>query len=867
MSELLLPVGNMEMALAAIHNGADAIYLGFPQFNARGRSHDFEINELRQIIEICHLYGVRAHLAFNILIFPQEIESVIKGLEAVLPLKPDALIIQDLGLAKLVREMAPEQVIHASTQMTVTNHESILLTEDLNFRRFVLGRENSLAEIKQIKQATDKDLEVFVHGALCVAYSGQCFTSESIGGRSANRGQCAQSCRFGYEVFVDGKPKKLHDKKYVVSPNDLCGIAEIPELMEIGVSSFKIEGRLKSPEYVASSAQEYRKAIDRHLKARPLSVTELEASRQRMATTYSRGFFPGWLHGVDHQRLVEGTWKAHRGMEIGVVAKVDETAMTLDLSTGVKLVPGDGLVWADRDEPNSGGQIYAVNSIGKRRVRVEFANDTVLDRRWLGSRVYLNSVAGQKKELRKSFQDHNQFKRVDVSIRVEACVGQPLKVEMSDGRFVCRAQGKALVAIAEKRAVEDEFFKDELGALGGSAFLLKTFEISRSDSSPIFYPHRELKEIRRELSNALERLRRENRVWGDETPHAASDQMLRWSESLRGPTVEKKATRLNLLLREKGQVQDLQEAIRDGRIRKDQIDCVILDFEFGQDYQLSLSILRAAGVRSAIATNRILKPKEYMHFVRIERLQPDVILIRNLGALYYFTKVKPFAGELRGDFSLNVTNHLTAGYLLGKGLSTVTASYDLNAGQVTDLLNTADASRIEVTIHQYMPAFHMEHCVFASLLSQGSSFRDCGKPCEKHRVELADQFGNRHQIKADTECRNTMFNAVAQSAATHFTEWSAQNLGAIRYEALYERGDELVNKIASYQQLMSGEKSAPEILHSLQLNETYGLGEGPIAKRREWRSLKKVESQPNTHRKTMLDPAHDPSPDRSPCGP
>ena len=229
MSELLLPVGNMEMALAAIHNGADAIYLGFPQFNARGRSHDFEIQELRDIIEVCHLYGVRAHLAFNILIFPHEIEAVIKGLEAVLPLKPDALIIQDLGLAKLVREMAPDQVIHASTQMTVTNHEAIHLVEDLNFRRFVLGRENSLSEIKQIEQATDKDLEVFVHGALCVAYSGQCFTSESIGGRSANRGQCAQSCRFGYEVFVDGKPKQLTDKKYVVSPSDLCGIAEIPE--------------------------------------------------------------------------------------------------------------------------------------------------------------------------------------------------------------------------------------------------------------------------------------------------------------------------------------------------------------------------------------------------------------------------------------------------------------------------------------------------------------------------------------------------------------------------------------------------------------------------------------------------------------
>jgi putative protease len=229
-----------------------------------------------------------------------------------------------------------------------------------------------------------------------------------------------------------------------------------------------------------------------------------------------------------------------------------------------------------------------------------------------------------------------------------------------------------------------------------------------------------------------------------------------------------------------------------------------------------------------------------MHFTRIENLKPDVVLIRNLGAVYYFTKVKPYAGELRGDFSLNVTNHLTADYLLGKGLSSVTASYDLNARQVSELLQTADGSRIEVTIHQYMPAFHMEHCVFAAKLSQGSSFRDCGKPCEKHRVQLVDEFGNRHQLKADPECRNTMFNAVAQSAATHYTEWSSLGLGAVRYEALFERGLELTHKIASYQNLLSGRKSSVQILADLKLRETYGLGEGPMAKKIEYRSIKKT---------------------------
>lgn len=843
MSELLLPVGNLDMALAAIHNGADAVYLGFPHFNARGRSQDFDVQELREIIETCHLYGVRAHLALNILIFPGEITHVVDALEAVLPLKPDALIIQDLGLAKLVRQMAPAQVIHASTQMTVTSSEAIHLVDDLEFRRFVLGRENSIPEIEAIRSAApDKDLEVFVHGALCVSYSGQCFTSESIGGRSANRGQCAQSCRFGYEVHVDGQPLRSLAKRYVVSPNDLCGVAEIPELMKLGVSSFKIEGRLKSPEYVAAAAREYRHAMDRSQSSQPLTATEVETSRKHMATTYSRGFFPGWLHGVDHQRLVEGTGKSHRGLEIGVCVANEANTMLVAMSESVQLTPGDGLLWINRDGSESGAQIYGVQKTSDGHVRIEFANDVDLKPVAARARVFLNSVAAQKKDLRKSFSDRNVFKTIAVSIRVHAEIGQPLRVEMSDGRFNCRAEGTALVEAAQKRAVSDEFLEEELGALGATPFRLTSFTVERTTSAPIFYSHRELKEIRRDLSRQLERVRRERRVWGDETPLARTDEVLRWSESLRAAPLEagRASPRLNVLLREMGQVEDLLAGLERGDIRPEGIHAVILDFEFGRDYEASIALLKAARLRCGIATTRILKPKEHMHFKRIEQIRPDVILIRNLGALYYFTQIKPYAGELKGDFSLNVANHLTAHYLLEKGLSSVTASYDLNAQQVNELLQTADSRRIEVTIHQYMPAFHMEHCVFASMLSQGRSFRDCGKPCEKHRVHLVDEFGNRHEIKADPECRNTMFNAVAQSAASHLDAWRARGLGAVRFEALYERGEVLIEKIAHYQSLLAQEKSATQVLAGLKLKESYGLGEGPIGLRGEYRSVKKT---------------------------
>src|SRR5690606_8549453 len=229
-NELLLPVGNMDMCLAAVHYGADAVYIGVPFFNARGRTTDFSLEDLKEMIDLCHLYGVRVNLAFNVVIFQEEFPKAIELLKAILPMGPDAFIVQDLGLAKLIREMAPHQRIHASTQMTVTNADAIKLVDDLKIDRFVLGRENSIKEINLVKDATDKELEVFVHGALCVAYTGQCFTSETLGGRSANRGQCAQSCRLEYELYVDDEKKDLGNKKYLVSPKDLMGIEEIPAL-------------------------------------------------------------------------------------------------------------------------------------------------------------------------------------------------------------------------------------------------------------------------------------------------------------------------------------------------------------------------------------------------------------------------------------------------------------------------------------------------------------------------------------------------------------------------------------------------------------------------------------------------------------
>ncbi len=848
------------MAQAAIHNGADAIYIGVPGFNARGRTVDFELSTLKATIEMCHLYGVKVNLALNILIFQDELKTVADLLMQIIPLKPDAFIVQDLGLVRLIREIAPDQPIHASTQMTVTNHEAIHLLNDLRIRRFVLGRENSLHEIKLIKSQTDKELEVFVHGALCVSYSGQCFTSESLGGRSANRGQCAQSCRYTYELYVDGeRHRKTIDREYLVSPHDLCGLREIPELMDIGVKSFKIEGRLKTPEYVAAAARDYRKAIDKHSEGQALSSKAVSQSIKNMSSTYSRGFFSGWLHGVNHQKLVDGTYSAHRGIKVGFIKEVLADALVVKLEKDTVLKAGDGLVWAFKRPLNkskkensdisdlkqnewteAGGQIFQIRPIGTDLFELRFANSKKMDTLFQGASLYLNSDAELNKDLNKSFTQKELLKKVPVTLSLNLELGAPVSATMSDGVATVQASTLSPVQKAQRLAVTDEFISDEMASLGGTVFRLQGIEIHREDNAEaLFVSHKELKELRRDLSEKLVQARSSERVDKNlvsvRGTEVECNEIKKWidrpsNQDLVSATI--KAPVLNVLLREKSQVDDLVEAILAGELLRTGLGAVVIDFEFGRDFAPSIEKLKAAGLRVGIATTRILKPQEYLNLKVIERLKPDVILVRNLGALRYYTEVSPFSGELIGDFSLNVTNSLTAEYLLSKGLSSLCVSYDLNRKQVNDLLTSSIPQKLEVTAHQYMPSFHMEHCVFAAFLSQGTSFKDCGKPCEKHVVELIDQYGNLHQIKPDQECRNTMYNSVSTSAARFIPEWQKLGLGAVRFEALRERNQELIRKIRGYQDLLLGNKEASEVVTSLQLVENYGLQEAHLSEKK-----------------------------------
>jgi putative protease len=383
--ELLAPAGDWECAKAAVENGADAIYFGLDKFNARMRAHNFTEADLPKLMEFLHRRGVKGYVTFNTLVFENELADAENYLRAIISAGVDAAIVQDVGICKLIRELSPDFPIHASTQMTVTSAGGVEFARELGCNLAVLARECSIAEIEKINSAQRKfPLEVFVHGALCVAYSGQCLTSESLGGRSANRGECAQACRMPYDLISDGKQVPLGDKRYLLSPQDLAGLEVLPELVRAGVASLKIEGRLKAPEYVASITKVYRQALDNLRFAnddlrdanQSASNSKIENPKYEMEMSFSRGLYTGWFGGINNQQLVHARFGKKRGVFLGEVTRVQNEKITLHLQAPLKL--GDGVVFdAGRpDEKEEGGRIYGIKNFQNQSTR---AKESVLE--------------------------------------------------------------------------------------------------------------------------------------------------------------------------------------------------------------------------------------------------------------------------------------------------------------------------------------------------------------------------------------------------------------------------------------------------------------------------------------------------------
>jgi putative protease len=791
-----------------VANGADAVYFGLPRFNARLRAHNFTEAELPEVVAFCHRHGVKAYVAFNTLVFTSELDDAEIYLRTLSRAGVDALIVQDVGLVRLAREIVPDLPIHASTQMTVTSPEGAAFASELGVERVVLARELSLRELEKFHatEARAIPLEVFVHGALCVAYSGQCLTSESLGQRSANRGECAQACRMPYQLVVDGVLRDLGDKRYLLSPQDLAAVEQIPDLLARGVTSFKIEGRLKAPEYVAAVCQVYRRALDAALANREHTVRLDE--RYQLEMTFSRGLFTGWMHGVDHQQLVPARSGKKRGPFVGRIEKVGTDFV--EVRSKVPLKAGDGVVFDTGGDTNAeqGGRLWQVKGdrLSFERGRIDF------DKLQRGHRVWKTDDPELDKCLRQSFTGRIEPRhREAITLVVSGQAGEPLAVEAIRGNGThTKVVSDIPLQTARTAPLGEDKLREHFGRFGEHPYELA--ELRNDLVGDVILPISELNRMRRALAFILDAASERQRT----------ESSGRWREVFGEQRRASFATadlQLSVLCRSE---ESVEAALTKG------VQTIYVDFEDIRRYPDAVSRVRdsKAGAQVILATPRIQKAGEPGFFRLIENAKPDGVLIRNLGAIDYFAKHT----NLRriGDFSLNVANPLTAQYLISKGLDHLTISYDLTAEQVLDLVNFAEPEWFELTIHQHMPMFHMEHCVFAAFMSKGSSFLDCGRPCEKHRVHLRDRVGMEHPLRADVGCRNTLFNAVPQTGAGYFASFVDAGLRRFRVELLEEDRAESVKVLRAYQALLNGDQGGAELWRSLKAQSQLGVTRGTL---------------------------------------
>jgi len=830
--ELLAPAGDWDCMRAAVANGADAVFFGVEKFNARARANNFRSEELPEIMAFLHTYGVKGFLTFNILVFEDELRDAQALIEMCIDAGVDAVIVQDLGLVKLIRELSPDFPIHGSTQMTITSPEAVEFTKPYNMERVVLGRENNLKQIKTIGDQAKLPMEVFVHGALCVSYSGQCLTSEMWGGRSANRGECAQACRLPYDLIVDGEQKPMGDVAYLLSPKDLAAVELVPELIEAGVTSFKIEGRLKSPEYVANVVSKYRKAIDKYFDGDSSKPSKEEI--RELQQSFSRGFTHGFLQGTNNKQLVDGTFPKSRGVYLGKVERIMRDAVTVRLEAPLKR--GDGIVFdaGDPTKKEEGGRVYDLRRQGVKLageasegIVVELVpgrNDVDLRKVHVGDRIWKTNDPALDRALRASFETDKPYRVFPLNVQVSGVVGEPLRTVWTDVQkgTTVTVESELLLEEARKRPMDAELLSEQLGRLGGTVYQLDKLEVALQGD--LILPIRELNRLRRE---AVEQLAGER----PKPPRYVKREVDAMADSYdNGKNLQThlsgKDAKLAVLCRTLEQVE--------GAI-KSNADYIYADFEFIKQFPAAIALARAAGLPIALATPRIHMPNENGYHANILKLQPDAVLVRNTGALYYYMRAKmqnpdaPFP-RLIGDFSLNIANHKAVDLFLESGLDTVTPSYDLNIQQMVDLLERANTSRTEVVIHQHLPMFHTEHCVYCTFLSEGTDYTNCGRPCEEHRASLQDRIGMSHPVRVDEGCRNTVYNAIEQSGAEYLKNFIELGVSQYRVEFLEESADKVQEVMSLYRQALDGKISGTQVWRSLKATNQLGVTRGQLVK-------------------------------------
>lgn len=810
--EIMSPAGYWPQLDAAIEAGADAIYFGLTHFTARAKV-GFVLDELPNVMQTMHRRGVRGYLTFNTLIFGHELAEASRAIDAIATAGVDAVIVQDVGMAKLAKQIAPTLEVHGSTQMSITNVAGVEFARQLGINRVVLARELSLAEIRAIRAQTDVELEMFVHGALCVSYSGQCFSSEAWGGRSANRGQCAQACRLPYDLMVDGEQRPLGDARYLLSPGDLMALDMVPEIVATGISSLKIEGRYKDADYVALTTRAYRRAVDAAVAAQPNPISD--SDKIQLEQVYSRGLAPSFVSGTDHQQVVRGRAPRHRGVLVGTVTAIQGRDVVVHPQR-VTLKAGDGVVfdaadWRSPEDPEEGGHIFAVEPSGNGDVRLVFGRGAVNPSRIrVGDWVWRTHDPELAKTVKPYLEATQPIARQPVDVIITAHAALPVQLTW---RLTRRPDIEVVVtaptAAGEQRPLGVEILTQQLGRLGGSVYQLNTLSIV--GDGPIAMPLSQLNQLRREAVAQLEAIQQAQVVHGTHAPDGCVDAALRQVQLHHDPHA---TLQLHLMVRQPEQLQAAIDAMPAS---------ITLDYLDLYGLKDAVTRVRAAGIEVRVASPRVIKPGEERIVQFLAKLACPIV-VRGTGVMADLRAAG--ATSLIGDFSLNAANVLTAQLLCDAGLVRITPTHDCNAVQINEMIRQLGNQRVEVIAYHHLPVFHTEHCVFCRFLSNGTSYKDCGRPCESHQVALRDRNGRQHPVIADVGCRNTVFGSEAQEASKHLPSWLNAGIQHIRLEFVQETPAQITQVVALFQQGLRAEMNWSDIGRALRHAAPQGTTEG-----------------------------------------
>ena len=778
--ELLAPVGSQESLQAAVENGADAVYLGGKSFNARVRADNFTTEQIIAGAQYAHHKGVKVYITVNTLYKNKELEAILEFIEEIYQGQLDGVIVQDLGLANLISHFLPDLELHASTQMTVHNLAGAKYIEQLGFSRVVLARELTLAEIKEINQQTDLQLETFVHGALCICYSGQCLMSSLIGGRSGNRGRCAQPCRLPYTLINRTDNTVVNEQlkqKYLLSPKDINTLEILPDLIESGIQAFKIEGRMKRPEYVALTTQLYRKYIDRYFQERSDYQVEIE-DHEKLAQVFNRGgFINGYYHGQENTDLISYQRPKNWGLKIGEVVSYNADANQCTIKLTAELKQGDGIeIWRETGN-NPSLQVSEIETVAENKVTIELKASVKP-----GNPVYKTSDRKLLSDLTASYRE--ETKKIEIYGHFQAKLEEKMALTLwdSQGHYVT-ATSDFKPEPAKNQPLAEEDFREQLGKLGNSPYQLASLELDAA--SNLFVPLSKLNQLRRTAVAKLNHQREQQFLTTQRT------NTINKQEISLPPAEAEKEAKLAVQLSADLAAAALTEEVDRVYCTDYQLTEAKLTELIDQSQKTNTELFIRLPQISRQADRQAIKEQ----IARLEASDIDGFLIPQLGAAQLTAKSTK---KLAADYPLHNFNSYTAAHWAREGYEGVTLSPELTLKEIRKLARDNKIEK-EIIIYGHLPMMITEYCPIEGVTANFQAEQNCSANCQEKQYGLKDRKGMIAPIiTAPQNCRTAIYNSQPLYLLDYMTDLKQVNCSWYRLNFTIETREEVTEIITVY---------------------------------------------------------------------